>query len=234
MKTIVLLFLTVSSISFAQLPKNLLNDIQKDYTYSEYTGSIYMNLSYKESSVIHEKSTTYHAKLRYNIHEDAMEYKEKSNLYELIKNQTTHVRIDDNYFYYCDFKNQRGHNKSGYYILVELTNLYSIYKKITLSMENSVNQRVIGNASNEPGKIVQNITYYIEEEGVIMELPLNKKEMLATFSDKENELKEYLKKEKIRLKKEEDLIRFVARYNALKSSNPNSSNSLLTNTLRGN
>ncbi|TSE08187.1 MULTISPECIES: hypothetical protein [Aquimarina] len=228
-----LLFLTISSLSFAQLPKSLVTDIQEDYTYSDYTGSVYMNPSYKESSVIHEKSTTYHAKLRYNIQTDAIEYKSQSTLYELVKNQTTHVRIEENYFYYCNFKNQRGLSRPGYYVLVELTDLYSIYKKYSLSITDVENQGISGSAV-KPGKIRQVITYYIEEAGVIMELPLNKKEMLATFSDKENELKEYLKKEKIRLKKEEDLIRFVARYNALKSSDSSPSHSLLSNTDRAN
>ena len=53
--------------------------------------------------------------------------------------------------------------------------------------------------------------------------------MLALFNDKEEELKKYFKKEKIRLGKEEDLIRLVARYNALKSSDSLASKSLLSN-----
>jgi len=47
---------------------------------------------------------------------------------------------------------------------------------------------------------------------------MHKKDILTVFNDKEGEIKEYLKKAKIRIRKEEDLIRLVARYNAIKSS----------------
>lgn len=227
-KILLFLCLALSSTIFAQLPRDLLNTTQKDYTFEDYDGSIYMTSSYKDANVIHEKSTTFDAKLRYNIHADALEYDSGSQLYELVKKPTIHARIDGDYFYYCDFEGQRGVDRSGYYILVELTDTYSIYKKLSLKIKEPRSGVGVG-APTEPGAVRMITTYYLEEAGVIMELPMNKNDMLATFNDKENELKEYIKKEKIRLRKEEDLIRLVARYNALKSSGSPSSQSLLTN-----
>ncbi|GGX13869.1 hypothetical protein [Aquimarina muelleri] len=227
-KILLFLCLALSSTIFAQLPRDLLNTIKKDYTFEDYSGNIYMTSGYKDANVIHEKSTTFDAKLRYNIHTDALEYDSGSQLYELVKKPTIHARIDGDYFYYCTFESQRGVDRSGYYILVELSNGYSIYKRLTLKIREPRNGVGVG-APIESGAVRSSTTYYLEEAGVIMELPMSKKDMLAVFNDKENELKEYLKKEKIRLRKEEDLVRLVARYNALKSSGSASSQSLLSN-----
>jgi len=73
------------------------------------------------------------------------------------------------------------------------------------------------------------VSYFLEENNIIVELPLDKKEILITaFSDKSDELKQYIKKEKIKLKKEEDLVRLVAKYNALKNLSSSPSNGLLS------
>ncbi|GAA4276960.1 hypothetical protein GCM10022259_16840 [Aquimarina mytili] len=187
-------------------------------------------MRYKESSVIDEKSGTFDAKLKYNIFTDALEYNQGSKFFEVVKSPTIHARIDGDYFYYCNFKSTRGLKRDGYYVLVELNDKYRIYKRFTLKIkepsQNTLTQ------IEEAGQLKMITTYFVEEDGMIMELPMNKKDMLATFSDKENELKEYLKKEKIRLKKEEDLIRLVARYNALKSADSSPSQSLLSNVTR--
>ncbi|WP_271767377.1 hypothetical protein [Aquimarina algiphila] len=235
MKRILLvLCLAAFSASFAQIPTSLLVPTSRVNTFDEYDGSIYLKSRYKESSVIDEKSSAYDAKLKYNIYNDGLEHTSKSGeLYELVKRPTVHARIDGDYFYYCNFKSPRGLDREGYYVLVELTDRYRIYKRFTLEIKDPEKKAVVSSGIAEPGSIRTITSYYIEEAEVIMELPLNKKEMLATFSDKENELKEYIKKEKIRLKKEEDLIRFVARYNALKSDETSQNRSLLSNATSG-
>ncbi|WP_108866478.1 hypothetical protein [Aquimarina aquimarini] len=233
-KILLLLCLVISSSLFAQLPRNLLTPTSRIHMYDEYNGSVYMKSRYKESSVIDEKSGTFDAKLKYNVFSDALEYNSKSDLFEVIKSPTVHARIDGDYFYYCDFKNQRNSDRKGYYVLVELSDRYRIYKRFTLKIKDPPVKTGIIDGITEPGSIRMITTYYLEESGIIMELPMNKKEMLATFSDKHDELKAYLKKESIRLKKEEDLIRLVARYNALKSTDATPSQSLLSNRGRNN
>lgn len=237
-KILLLLCFAAFFTSFAQIPTSLLVSASRVSMYDEYSGSIYRKSSYKESSVIDEKSSAFDAKLKYNIYTDGLEFVSKSgDLFELVKKPTIHARIDGDYFYYCNFKNQRGLNREGYYVLVELTDRYRIYKRFTLKIKDPEKRGVVSSSSSgdisESGSIALITTYYIEESEVIMELPLNKKEMLAAFSDKESELKEYLKKTKIRMKKEEDLIRFVARYNALKSDETSQNRSLLSNANSG-
>lgn len=233
MKRILLIIaLIISTVAFAQLPKSLVESTERVSMFDDYDGSLYLSNKYKESSVIDEKSGTFDAKLKYNIYTDALEYKFGSELYTVTKTPTIHARIDDNYFYYCEFKNQRGIKRQGYYILVELNDRYRIYKKYNLEIKDP--SQTTMTQLGESGRLKPVVSYYLEERGTIVELPMNKKEFLATFSDKESELGSYIKKERIKVRKEEDLIRLVAKYNALKSIESSPSRSLLTNVGRGN
>ncbi|WP_378181834.1 hypothetical protein [Aquimarina sp. SS2-1] len=230
-KILQFLFLAISPILFAQLPQSLLEPTTRVSTFDEYDGSIFESLRYKDASVIDEKSGTFDTKLRYNAYTDALQHKDGSNLFELVKSPTTHARIDGDYYYYCDFKTQRGLKRPGYYVLVELNERYRIYKKYSVKItEPNAKGSVSGTAA--PGKVQIKTKYFLEERGVIMELPMNKKEILAALGDKEEELKAYIKKERIKVRKEEDLIRLVSRYNALKSSDANPSRSLLSTRSR--
>ncbi|WP_299255964.1 hypothetical protein [uncultured Aquimarina sp.] len=228
----ILLFLTSSTL-LAQLPQELLKTIQETKVFESYTGSVYINKEYQNANIIAEKTGTYEASIRYNIFNDVLEYTEESKLYEIIKTPTTHVRIGNDYYYYCNFKNERGFNKQGYYVLVELNEQYRIYKKYHLKITEP--KPIDANTgSAQIGKIKTTEVYCLEENGIIIDLPTKKNDLLAVFSDKKDELKEYIKKEKIKLKKKEDLIKLVAKYNALKNIDANPSRSLLSNRARSN
>ncbi len=231
-KVLQLLFLLAAPIAYAQFsqaiePNKKMSELEK------YAGSVYLNKDYQKADVIDEKSKSYDARLKYNIYTDALELKEEGQLREVIKTSTTYARIDNDYYYYCNFKNTRGVKKNGYYILVELNDNYRVYKKYSLKITDPQElDPMTGSAVT--GKIKRITTYYLESENKIRELPMSKKGILSALSDKQAELKEYIKKEKIKLKKEEDLIRLVARYNALKNIDLNQSGSLLSNRAQNN
>ncbi|MFC5047259.1 hypothetical protein ACFSTE_07950 [Aquimarina hainanensis] len=223
-----LLFFT-STVVLAQLPKSLVEPSERVTMFDDYNGSIFTSSSFKDASVIHEKSGTFDTKLRYNIYLDILEYKSQDELYHVTKSPTVHARIDGDYFYYCDFVNQRGLERKGYYVLVQMNENYSIYKKFTLKITEPESASRIMTSTPEPGRLKTIRTYYLEENGVIMELSLDKSEILATLEDHGDALKKYMKSEKIKLKKEEDLIQLVAKYNALKNSEDSSNRSLIVN-----
>ncbi len=231
------LLLLVSPLLFAQLPGSLIRSTTESKEFEDYMGSIYKTRSYKDANVIDEKSGTFDAKLRYNVHLDALEYSgEGEDLYKVIKIPTVHARVDGEYFYYCSFQSQRNQNREGYYVLLEMNDSYRIYKKYSLKVTEPKRKSLSssGSSATEPGSLRIITTYYLEEEDVIMKLPMKKKDFLAAFGDKEEELKNYIKNEKIRLKKEEDLVRVVSRYNALKNTDASQQQSLLSNRDRRN
>ncbi len=213
-KLIFCTLLCVSTAVFAQIPDNLLSVTQEVTQYDEYEGSIYLNRKFSDSDFIDESSGTYSAPLRYNIFRDAIEFKDEDGLYALTLNEKVHVRIGQDFFYYCDFNDQRGRLVDGYFVLVEFNDQYSIYKKYEVRIKDPIKMDV-HNGSPEPGEIRRKVTYFLEQNNVIMELPIDKKKILAALSGQADELKKYMKSEKIRLKKEEDLLKLVAKYNSL-------------------
>ncbi len=228
----IIIFLT-TPILLAQLPQELLKTTQETKVFDSYVGSIYTNKKYQNATIIAEKEGTFNAQVRYNIFNDALEYTDNSNLYEIVKTPTTHVRIDNDYFYYCTFRDERGFNNHGYFVLIELTEQYRIYKKYDLKVTEPKSMDA-DTGTTQVGKIKTIETYYLEENGTVIDLPTKKKDLLAVFSDKKDELKEYIKKEKIKIKKKDDLIKLVAKYNALKNIDANPSRSLLSNRARSN
>ncbi|WP_109301461.1 hypothetical protein [Aquimarina sp. AU474] len=227
-KLLLFVIVVIPFIAYAQLPDSILQFSQKFPKYEEYDGSIYLNTKFIESSVIDEATGTFDSKLRYNIYTDAIELKEDSELYEISKRPTIQARIGKNYFYYCHFKTLRGVEKDGYYILIELNDQYRIYKRYEVNIKDPIKMDVY-NGNPSPGTIKKIVTYYLEENNIIQELPRDKKVILSsTFEDKQDELKLYIKKEKIKLKKEEDLVRLVAKYNALKNLDTDRPTSMLS------
>ncbi len=231
-KILHVLFFLATPLLFAQFSQPI-ELTEKVSELEKYAGSVYINKEYQKANVIDEKSGTYDTRLKYNIYTDALEHTVGGKLHEVIKTPTTYARIDNDYYYYCNFQSDRGRSKRGYYVLVEMNDLYRVYKKYDLKItEPKEMDPMTGSAVT--GKIKVVTTFYLEEDGVLQELPMNKKDFLSAFSDKEEELKQYIKKEKIRLKKEEDLVRLVARYNALKYSETSPSQNLLSNRVQNN
>lgn len=223
-------FFLTSSVILAQLPQSLMKPVGKTTKYEKYDGYVYKNINYKDANIVDEKSGTYNSKLRYNIYTDAIEFTKDSELFEIIKTHEIQVRIQGEYYYYCNFVHQHGMKQEGYYVLIELNDSYRIYKRYSLEIMEPEKANINRPTSQtSQGKIRTVTTYHLEEEGIIIELPINKRSILTLFNDKKDELKQYMSKEKIHLKKEEDLVRLVAKYNALKRIDNLSGNLLLNN-----
>ncbi|WP_299188741.1 hypothetical protein [uncultured Aquimarina sp.] len=57
--------------------------------------------------------------------------------------------------------------------------------------------------------------YYIEIDGKLVYLKMNKRKIVKFFPGKQSELKSYINKEGLNFKKELDLVRLVAYYDTL-------------------
>lgn len=215
-KILLFALILASTMLHAQLPQVILTKTKKVIAFDEnYDGTIYKDTWKKKSIVVDEKSGSYEAKLRYNIYSDRIEVKDASGLQSLVKSAPIHVKIDDDYYYYCEFKTRRERPKKGYFVLVHLADDFKIYKKYDLDIKQPNDNTNFNTEQGKPGIIKLVTTYYLEEHNTIVELPLKKKEMLALFEAKHNELEKFFKNEKIKLRKEEDLIKFVSHFNSL-------------------
>lgn len=210
------LFIGFSTVQ-AQLPRKMIEFSQKVTSFDkDYFGSIYKQKEPSPSKVFHTTFGNHEVNLQYNVYIDAIEYELDNQTYTLLKTDPANVQIGDEFYYYGNFKTQRKQKREGYYVLIDNQEYYRIFKKYTLDIKESKPNDQIGSSSeNTKGKIKLVTTYYLEENNIVIELPTKKKDMLAMFESRESELKDFFKKEKLKLKNEEDLIKFVSHFNVL-------------------
>lgn len=70
-------------------------------------------------------------------------------------------------------------------------------------------------ANRRYDELVEEYDYFLKKTGTIEKIKLNEKNLLKSLSDKEKELKEFLKKEKLNLKTEAGVLRLLQYYETL-------------------
>ncbi|WP_448530032.1 hypothetical protein [Raineya sp.] len=70
-------------------------------------------------------------------------------------------------------------------------------------------------ANRRYDELVEEYDYFLKKTGTIEKIKLNEKNLLKSLSDKEKELKEFLKKEKLNLKTEVGVLRLLQYYETI-------------------
>lgn len=219
MKQLYLMLLAVIPLFItAQIPESLLSPKEKIMLFDEYQGSIYETLKYQKSSLIDENSTSYETRLRYDIYSDVIEFKKDDDVFQIAQKESVYARIGSDLYYYCEFKNRRGLPFHGYFVLVDQNDDYRVYKRYSLQIKEP-EKKGISFGELIPGNIRQIATYFLEHNGRLIEIPTSKKDFFDLFDDKKSELQNFITSQKLKLKKEEDLIALMSKYNELINSN---------------
>lgn len=155
--------------------------------------------------------------LRYNAYSDEMEFSSDNEVYIADKEPGMVVGFEDlNKKYICLNYNFGFGDRYGYLVLlVSNPQKYSLYKREKFELlkgEKSING--INKDRND---------YYSKEKDLYLlgyqkdfkKLDNSKKSLLEVFNSKSNEVENYLKTNKINLKKEADLIKLITYVNTL-------------------
>jgi len=152
--------------------------------------------------------------MRYNIYNDAIET--KTNLYDknatdLIKSENIYVKINDNRYHFRGYIDGEGKHKSGYFILISSRGTNRLYLK---KNKKFIYKREATNPyeSEVPASFKDYDEYYFEINNSLIIIPEKKKTFLKQFPEKKNKLSNFFKKEKINLKKKDDLVRLLNYY----------------------
>ncbi len=213
-----LVLFIVPYVLLGQLPREYFQTSKQVTKFDEYDGSMYIYNKAKPAIVYKGDIESQEAKLKYNIYTDAFEHKDKSHTYTVIKSSTIQITLDHEDFYYRDFKTKKQLNQSGYFVQLDKKKHYGLYKKYTIEITKPKSSYVMSEAPT-PGKLKTIISYYLEENDIILELPINTKKFLSLLNTKSKEVKEYMKKEKLKLKREEDLIKILSYYATIQPQN---------------
>ena len=185
------------------------NKKMEKFDITSVEGSPYLNNEFIKGELVTIDSVQYAGiPLRYNIYNDVIEFKKNDLELELNNNfQLLYAIIDDAVF--VKAKNQEGYftvQSSGPVYLLEKMNIRysdakaaSGYRPATLPSFKNLDS-----------------DYYIQkklgEEATVVK---NEAELLEQLSDKKEELKVFIKNEKLKVSRGEDLVEIIEYYNSL-------------------
>lgn len=158
-----------------------------------------------------EKALVTGIPLRYNIFSDEIEIKDATSdeITALIKSPEYFVKINEELYLYV-----LGDN-GGYFKVLTDGKSYDLYKKSAVRYVEAV-PTTDGYSRETPARFSRTDTYYIvSKSGSFYELPNNRKRFTAIFSANQSKISDYLKKNKINLKQEEDMVKVITYINEL-------------------
>lgn len=182
------------------------NKMEKPVLYEYVQGSCYLNDNFIDGRMTLDIGKTYEGPIRYDMYADQIEFKNSANEIFILQNPgaVRMVILDTlqfNYFEPGVFKDIQ-----GFYEIL-LIGDYSLYKKYQIFLKNpdSAGPGIYANAAMF---IPQDSKYYIMDPDANFKEIRNKKDLLLSDTNTD-ELEEFIKNNKIKVRKEKDLIRFT-------------------------
>ncbi|RMA65665.1 hypothetical protein [Ulvibacter antarcticus] len=180
-------------------------------------GSPYSNVDFLQGNIYKDKKLAQTGVLmRYNMFSDEIEIKNSSTdktYGALIQDASVFVKIFNDIYVFAPFQ---GSNANGHYfkVVTEGTN-FDLYKKEEVTYQPPYAPKTTYERE-KPAEWVKNETYFlVSKSGDYYELPNSKSKILKVMKNKEKDVKDYIKKNKLDLDKEKDLEKLVDYYNSI-------------------
>lgn len=183
---------------------------------SDMKGSAYENESFLLGNIYqNDKLVSKNVLLRYNAFSDEIEIKNGNDdsYGALLKNADTYTRIMDNIYIFIpkDGSNLKGH----YFKILTSGEHFELYSKMEATFRPPSFAKTSYD-SDQPARINQETSYYlVSKRGTFYELPTSKSKIVKVMGLKKKEINTYIKKERIDVNSEKDLIKLVNYYNSI-------------------
>jgi len=192
---------------------SFLGSIAHQASAQKIEGTPYLSEKYVSGEILFgtERSTV---PLRYNVYQDLMEYQQNGKALALDPStKIKSVRLGES-IYIVDKFEFDGKTKYGFLNLLDSGKVTLVAKKVIKYQEPLKGKALDG--GDLPAKFSKSpdAYFYRVGNGELQEVD-NIKDMIASFPDKQEELKQFAKKEKISPTKEEELVKLVRYYNSL-------------------
>ena len=184
-----------------------------------YVGSPYFNEEFQKGIIYKDDlAVVNNVGLRYNANKDIFEIKRKVTLKNnqakyLLKTDDISLMMKNNHFVFIPAS--KDNHVPGYFILLfkgENVSLYKKEKKLFIAGQKAYSSLARNVQPTYKGK---EILYLCDASGKLIELPYSKKGKIKTFSNHDNDLKQYIKKHDLNINKENNLIKLVEYYDKL-------------------
>jgi hypothetical protein len=185
----------------------------RQLTYDDISGSPYVHDNFSEGTIISKNGNQYEkVPLRYNVYDDQIEFKHKDGLVLFISNPEDYTAIEIDGAKYVYLQLMDGKRKvQGYYVLLEDGEIQLLKKHAVVKKE------------AEPAKpykdpvpaafVPKPVAYFLLKDGKIFEIS-NDKNLLDACGNSEK-LPAFIKENKLKVRKEEDLKKIVNFSNSL-------------------
>ena len=221
MKIIVFLVLLLPVIGFSQrvdLPiefyRNSLNESQLPNI--QYQGNPYLNEEFVEGVITVNNELSYKKQLRYNAYSDLFELRNDQNqINALLKSTNVTVLIDNSLFELNDYLLNNA-IKEGYFEKLNRKGKTILLKQFRKKFIDIVKAKS-SYQSDSPAKFVLDKSYFIKKNELspAIKIILKKKSILSVLKDQEILIKEYMSKNKLNLKNEQEVVQLFDYYNSL-------------------
>ena len=177
-------------------------------------GTPYLTEKYVDGEILFGTTGRSAVPLRYNVFQDLMEYQQNGKA--LVLDPSTkikRVKLGES-TYVVDKFEYDGKTKYGFLNLLDSGKVTLLAKKV-VKYQAPLKGRAL-DGGDVPAKFSRSSDTYFYRigNGELQEVN-NLKDMIASFPDKQEELKQFAKKEKISPKKEDELLKLVRYYNSL-------------------
>jgi hypothetical protein len=149
--------------------------------------------------------------LRYNMYSQQMQFIKDNDTAAFARpEEIASLAIGDHQFIYAPY-NAENELKDGYFeVLTQGECQLLLRREITYHLVDDLDDGVINDS------YILEQTYYLEKpDKPASRIGMNKKSMISAFCDKQDQVEKYIKKNKIRFKTQEDMVRVVDYYNSL-------------------
>ncbi len=178
--------------------------------YTDIEGSPYLNPEWsvgfakaKVNNKIHELK-----RVRYNIYKDELEY-DVAGSYFRLSDQITEFSCGDGTFR-NGFANIESLTDRNFYQIVYDGNT-KLLKRIVARV---ATEKLYGSAS-ETKRFLKDEALFVQKKGILTRLKKDKKAILELLADKQTALEAFVKEQKLKLNKEEDIVKILEKYDGL-------------------
>ncbi|MGQ1787751.1 MULTISPECIES: hypothetical protein [unclassified Saccharicrinis] len=180
-----------------------------------YSGSPYITKSFRRGSLTMEDGSTFtDLLLRYNNYKDIMEIKIDSGEFELSKSFPINSVTINGFKYKRKQWMKDNVIREGFFVVLSDKNVGLYQKKVVVLQEAKVAKAY--QEAKLPSFREKKVRYYANntKSNILIEVS-NKKRLLSLFSDKQTEIKKYMKENKVKANNPKDLTKILNYYNSL-------------------
>lgn len=188
-----------------------------DVEYSSIQGDPFIFRNFTVGSLIAINGEKFNIEVRYDMYANEMHLKSNNEIFAIVHPEKVKlIEADDIKFIYSQYAKSPGENSTGdsSYFIVSVDGKCKLLVKKNIRIQDSEPPKLYQEAKPAKFIAIKDLYYLKINENDAVKIK-NEKELMTVLSDKSNEVKSFIKTNKLEAGKIEDLNKIVTYYNSL-------------------